>query len=258
MEILLIKIIQTLLLPPGLMILLMLTGYFLSRRMPRAGKAMLFSGFGLLVLACLPIVAKVNLHLLEGDTALSPTELANPSAQAIVILSGGRNAAAAEYNNQDTVSMPALERVRYGAWLQRHTRLPLLVTGGTVFDASRPAEAELIQHILTEEFQLPVQWLEANSRNSWENAVLSQAILEEAGIKRIYLVTQAWHMPRARRAFEAVGLEVIPAPTGFLHHHGDIEMPLILGILPASSALQANYIFAHELMGIIWYRLRYL
>lgn len=258
MEVLLIKTIQTLLLPPGLMILLMLAGYFLTRRMPRTGKAMLFTGFSLLVLASLPIVANVNLHLLEGDTALSSTELANTSAQAIVILSGGRNMAAPEYNNKDTVSMPTLERVRYGAWLQRHTLLPVLVTGGTVFDASRPAEAELIQHILTEEFQLPAQWLEANSRNSWENAVLSQAILKQAGIKRIYLVTQAWHMPRARMAFEAVGLEVIPAPTGFLHGHGDSGIPLILGILPASSALQANYIFAHELIGIVWYRLRYI
>ena len=134
----------------------------------------------------------------------------------------------------------------------------MLVTGGTVFDASRPAEAELVQHILTEEFQLPAQWLETNSRNSWENAVLSQAILKKAGIKRIYLVTQAWHMPRARMAFEAVGLEVIQAPTGFLHGHGDSEIPLILDFLPSSSALQANYIFAHELMGIVCYRLRYI
>ena len=257
MEVLLIKIIQTLLLPPGFMILLMLVGYVLARRMPRTGKIMMFTGFGVLILASLPIVANVNLHLLEGDTALSPKELANPSAQAIVILSGGRNAAAPEYNNQDTVSLPTLERVRYGAWLQRHTRLPLLVTGGTVFDASRPAEAELIQHILAEEYQLPAQWLEVNSRNSWENAVLSQAILKEAGIKRIYLVTQAWHMPRAQMVFEAVGLEVIPAPTGFLHGHGDSGIPLILDFLPASDALQANYKFAHELMGIVWYRLRY-
>ena len=122
MEVLLIKTLQTLLLPPGLMILLMLGGYFLTRRMPRTGKAMLFTGFGLLVLASLPIVANVNLHLLEGDTALSPTELANPSAQAIVILSGGRNVAAPEYDNNDTVSMLTLERVRYGAWLQRQTQ----------------------------------------------------------------------------------------------------------------------------------------
>jgi uncharacterized SAM-binding protein YcdF (DUF218 family) len=256
MEILLIKIIQTLLLPPGLMILLMLAGYFLARRMPRTGKIMLLSGFGLLVLASLPIVAQLNLQLLEGDTALSATELTEPQGQAIVILSGGRNPSAPEYDNVDTINKHALERVRYGAWLHRHTQLPILVTGGNVFDSSRPGLGELMQKVLTEEYQVPVQWIEKYSRNSWENAKYSQVILKEVGIKRIYLVTQAWHMPRARMAFEAVGLEIIPAPTGFLH--GDGDAPLILDFLPSSRALLTNFYVAHELIGIVWYKLRYL
>ena len=255
MEVLLIKTLQTLLLPPGLMILLMLVGYLLAKRMPRTGKSMLFTGFGLLVLASLPIVANLNLWLLEGDTALSPTELAHPSAQAIVILSGGRNLDAPEYGNADTVSMLTLERLRYGAWLHRHTRLPLIVTGGKVFDSSRPAEAELMRHILTTDYQLPVQWVETNSRNSWENAAFSQAILKEAGIKRIYLVTQAWHMPRAQMAFESVGLEVIPAPTGFTT--GKSETPLLIRLLPSSWAIRKNSEFMHEVLGILWYKLRY-
>jgi uncharacterized SAM-binding protein YcdF (DUF218 family) len=256
MEVLLIKTLQTLLLPPGLMILLILAGYFLARRLPRTGMIMLFTGFGLLVLASLPFIANFNLRLLEGDTALSTAELAQPSAQAIVILSGGRNLNAPEYDYVDTVSMYTLERLRYGAWLHRHSGLPILVTGGKVFESSRPAEAELMRQILTEEFQVPVRWLETTSRNSWENAAFSQAILKTAGIERIYLVTQAWHMPRARMVFEAVGLQVLPAPTGFLH--GDGDAPLILDFLPSSDALLTNYYIAHELIGMAWYRLRYL
>ncbi len=113
-----------------------------------------------------------------------------------------------------------------------------------------------MRHALVEEFQVPVQWIETNSRNTWENAVFSQAILKEAGISRIYLITQAWHMPRAQLVFESVGLDVIPAPTGFLHGGGDA--PLIMHFLPSSNALQTNYIVSHELLGIIWYHLRYL
>ena len=256
MEVLLIKILQTLLLPPGLMILLMLAGYFLARRLPRTGKIMLVTGFGLLLLASLPFVANFNLRLLEGDAALPAAELVQPSAQAIVILSGGRNLDAPEYGHVDTVSMHTLERVRYGAWLHRHSGLPILVTGGKVFDTTQPAEAELMRQILTKEFQVPVRWIETDSRNSWENAAFSQPLLKDAGINRIYLVTQAWHMPRARMAFEAVGLQVLPAPTGFLH--GDGDAPLILDFLPSSGALMTNYYIAHELIGIVWYRLRYL
>ena len=255
MEVQFIKTFQTLLLPPGLMILLMLGGYFLARRLPQTGKIMLFTGFGLLILASLPIVANLNLRLLETVPALPAEELAQPTAQAIVILSGGRNLEAPEYGNVDTINMYTLERVRYGAWLQRHTHLPILATGGRVFDSSRPAEAELIQQILIKEYQVPVQWIETNSRNSWENAQLTQAQLSEAGINRIYLVTQAWHMPRAKMAFEAVGLEVIPAPTGFLS--GESDAPLILDFLPSASAIMTNYFVVHELMGTAWYKLRY-
>jgi uncharacterized SAM-binding protein YcdF (DUF218 family) len=255
MEVLLVKTIQTLLLPPGLMILLMLSGYLLAPRLPRTGKIMLITGFALLVLASLPIVAKMNLRLLEVDSALPMTELAQPSAQAIVILAGGRNPDAPEYDNVDTVNRLTLERVRYGAWLHRHTRLPILVTGGNVFDSSRLAEAELMQQVLTEDYKIPAHWLETNSRNTWENALYTQAILKEAGITRIYLVTQAFHIPRAKMAFEAVGLEVIPAPTGFLSRKNEASSPL--DFLPSGSALMTNYYVAHEWLGILWYQLRY-
>jgi uncharacterized SAM-binding protein YcdF (DUF218 family) len=255
MEVLLIKIIQTLLLPPGLMILLMLAGYFLARRLPRFGKIMLVTGFGLLVLASLPIVADFNLRLLEGDTALSPTKLAQPSAEAIVILCGGRNFQAPEYGTKYTLSRLPLARARYGAFLHRKTQLPVLVTGGNVYTTTTTSEAELMRQALVEDFHVPVKWMETNSRTTWENAVLSKSILDQANINRIYLVTTAMHMPRARMAFEAVGLNVVPAPTDFNGQNGGI--PVINDFLPSAKALHNNYYFMHEVLGILWYKLRY-
>jgi uncharacterized SAM-binding protein YcdF (DUF218 family) len=255
MEVLLIKTIQTLLLPPGLMILLMLAGYFLAKRMPRSGKFMLFTGFGLLVLASLPIVANFNLRLLEGDTALSPTELAHPSAEAIVILCGGRNFKAPEYNGEDTLSRYSLVRARYGAFLHRQTQLPILITGGNVFATTTTSEAELMQQALVEDFHVPVRWIETSSRTTWENALFSKSILNQTNINRIYLVTTAMHMPRAKMVFEAAGLNVVPAPTDFTGHGGDV--PGFMNFLPRIDALHDNYFFMHELLGILWYKLRY-
>lgn len=255
MEVLLIKIFQTLLLPPGLMILLMLAGYFLARRLPRTGKIMLVTGFSLLVLASLPFVANFNLRLLEGDKALSAEGLAQPSADAIVILCGGRNFQAPEYNGEDTLSRLPLVRARYGAFLHRQTKLPILVTGGNVYTTTTTSEAELMRQTLVEDFNVPVHWMETNSRTTWENAVFSKPILEQANINRIYLVTTAMHMPRARMVFEAAGLNVIPAPTDFIGDGGDV--PVFINFLPSSDALQNNYFFMHELLGILWYKLRY-
>lgn len=47
-----------------------------------------------------------------------------------------------------------------------------------------------------------------------ENARFSAAILAPLGVTRILLVTDAFHMPRARRAFAIAGLDPIAAPTG--------------------------------------------
>lgn len=256
MDILLINIIQTLLLPPGLMILLMLAGYLLAKRMPRTGKFVLFSGFGLLVLASLPIVANFNLRLLEGDTALSPAELAQPSAEAIVILCGGRNFQAPEYNGNDTLSSYPLMRARYGAYLHRQTRLPILVTGGNVYTTTTTSEAELMRQALVEDFHVPVRWIETNSRNTWENALFSQSILKQTKVSRIYLVTTAAHIPRAKMAFEAMGLNVIAAPTDFMGQRG--EAPGIMDFFPSAKAFRSHYFFMHEILGILWYQLRYL
>ena len=62
---------------------------------------------------------------------------------------------------------------------------------------------------------MPVRWVEAQSLSTYENAQLSTRMLQQAGIGKIYLVTHAWHMPRATSAFEAAGMQVVPAPTRF-------------------------------------------
>ncbi|MCG6885673.1 MAG: YdcF family protein [Proteobacteria bacterium] len=255
MDILLTKVIQIFLLPPGNVILLMLLGYILARRFPFTGKFLVFSGFTLLVLLSTPLVANFNAGLLEGDRALTSKDLHYLNAQAIVILAGGRNIDAPEYGGQDTLSKATLERVRYGAWLQRQLHLPLLVTGGTVFASEHSGEAQLMRDTLQKDYGVPVRWVESESRNTWENARLSAAILKPAGVQRIYLVTTAFHMPRARMAFEANGLEVIPAPTGFMGQRGDA--PLLMEFLPSIEALRNNYFVLHELLGIAWYKLRY-
>ena len=88
------------------------------------------------------------------------------------------------------------------------------------------------------------------STNTMENAAYSAQVLQEAGIRKIYLVTHAWHMPRAVLAFEKAGLEVIPAPTAFVSRSdGQLQ-----DFLPSASALQLTYYAIHEWLGILWYQ----
>src|SRR6202042_2404125 len=99
-----------------------------------------------------------------------------------------------------------------GAALHRKTGLPILVTGGIV-QPDRPAVGTLMAASLSEDFQVPVAWVEDASVDTWENALLSAGILQTHHIRSVYLVTHGWHMRRAVMAFRHAGLVVTASPT---------------------------------------------
>jgi uncharacterized SAM-binding protein YcdF (DUF218 family) len=166
------------------------------------------------------------------------------SAQAIVVLGGGLRRNAIEYGG-DTLSWLSLERVRYAARLARETQLPVLVTGGRVF-GGRP-EADVMREVLEREYGVPVRWVEGQSRNTHENAVLSARLLQREGVSRVLVVSHGVDIRRARREFSATGLQVIPAPTGVPSM--TVDNPIQL--LPSMGALLGSYLALYELLGNI-------
>jgi uncharacterized SAM-binding protein YcdF (DUF218 family) len=245
------KALGLLLTPPGIIILLALLGLVLQFRWRYPGLALVGVSLAALLVLSLPVTAYALLGSLEEVRALSPPEESlRDRAEAIVVLGGGRAAEAPEYGGE-TVSALTLERLRYGARLHRATGLPLLVTGGAPLGET-VSEAELMQQALID-FDVRAAWVESRSRNTHENAVYSRAVLEAAGLRRVLLVTHAWHMPRAEWAFTGAGLEVIPAPTGFT-----VSRPLAttpLDFLPSAYALLLSSRGLHERLGYFWYRL---
>lgn len=208
------KILAALILPPAGPILLALFGLWLmrskSRRWQGAGLWLAtLSLLGLLLLS-LSGVSKALLASLEQYPPITQKQLQH--AQAIVILGGGTYFGAPEYGS-DTVGHATLERLRYGAYLARASRLPLLVAGGAP-SGGRP-EGESMREVLENDFGIKVRWVEALSRDTAENASLSAPMLKAAGVTRIALVSHGWHLPRAVPLFEKLGMEVTPAPTAF-------------------------------------------
>ena len=87
---------------------------------------------------------------------------------------------------------------------------------------------------------------------TWDNARLSAPLLQEQGIRRIVLVTHAWHLRRAVPLFEAQGLSVIPAGIQF----SSTRIDSLLDVLPTPAGLRDSTFALHEWLGILWYKLR--
>ena len=72
---------------------------------------------------------------------------------------------------------------------------------------------------------------------------------------QIILVTSALHMPRAKLIFESFGFTVQPYPVDFRAEPTDVE---ILQILPRAEELLAFDTAVREMLGRIYYRLKYI
>lgn len=232
--------IKVLVLPPTSLVLLALAGLVASRWRPRIGHAIAFAATLALLALSLPVVA---LWLTDRLDPPPPFDIgAAKNAQAIVVLAGGARRYAADYHG-DTLSPLSLERIRYGAIAARATGLPVLVSGGA--PQGGVPEAALMQAALEREFGVPVRWVETQSRNTHENAVLSTATLRAAGITRVVLVTHAFDMRRATAEFAAQGINVVPAATGLAAPHGMTWRDFV----PQFDAFSASYYAVYEILG---------
>ena len=238
------RFLKAFLLPPGNLIVLGFLGLWIERKRRRLGLGLIAAAFGLLYLLSTPLFANWVLALLCPDY-VDPRSQAG--VQAIVVLAGGTYGFASEYNG-DNVNALTLMRVRYAARLHALTGAPILASGGRATTVAT-AEAAQMRALLADEFKVPVRWVEDRSRDTLTNAIESRRLLAPLGITKIYLVTHAWHVPRARLAFEHSGFAVVPAPTGFATVD-DISMR---DFLPQPSALLNSYYFFHEVIGYAWY-----
>ena len=239
--------LKALLLPPGSLILLGFLGLLIIRRRLRLGATLIASALGLMYLFSTALFADWTLSLLTPAYVDPRTQV---QAQAIVVLGGGTYGFAPEYE-ADVVNHLTLVRVRYAARLHRLTGKPILVSGGSVA-GDTTAEAVQMRTLLEEEFKVPVRWVEDRSRDTFENAIESRRMLVPLNIRSVYLVTHAWHVPRARLAFEHAGFDVVPAPTVF-HRVENIGLH---DLVPRTSALLNSYYFFHEVIGYAWYGIR--
>jgi uncharacterized SAM-binding protein YcdF (DUF218 family) len=132
----------------------------------------------------------------------------SPRAEAIVVLGAVLDRAG--------LPQPALRRrTARGIELWEAGAAPLLVLSGGGRGA-RPEAAAMLDIARAAGVPEPALLVEERSRNTFENAVLTHQLLAARGLRRVILVSDGYHLPRARFLFRLAGLSVVatgaPAP----------------------------------------------
>ncbi len=135
-----------------------------------------------------------------------------PTADAIVVLGGNTANGRANWflpYDKDT----AVVRVDTATDLYLAGRAPKVVLSGGALEGN-VSEAQGMAHRMRQR-GVPdsALVLENASRNTYENAALTEDTLRANHISKVLLVTSALHMPRAMAAFSKQGVEAIAAPT---------------------------------------------
>lgn len=133
----------------------------------------------------------------------------------------------------------------------------LLLTGGQgSITQKNPPEASEAVHFL-ETLGVPRRDIivEDQSRNTYENAAFTKALIEEQGLEGPFLlITSAWHIPRAQACFDQVGLEVTPFGVDYLTEQWSPSPEQI--ILPNARTFHRWELILKEWVGILAYKLK--
>lgn len=245
--------LSLLLYPPNLY-LLMLVGAVLSALALWRRTALLLTLSGLLwvLVWSLP---ETSLYLggkLENRYQYQLSETL-PKADTIVVLGGNIQSNRANWfepYNRAT----ATDRVDRAAELYFAGRAPKIILSGGALEG-RVSDARAMARILRQK-GIPESAiiLENESRNTYENALLTENMLKTMDLRTALVVTSALHMPRAMAAFKGLGVRATPA--GLAPQIVAPEDYTLDRWSPHMRSLEASRSIIKEYLGLFGYWLR--
>lgn len=209
------KVLWALLQPSGLLLLAIgAASWSLSRgRLVLAGR---MAGCAL-ALALAGLSPLPNLLLLPLELRFARADLAAGPVTGLIILGGGEDGEVAAYWHAHALNEGG-ERISEAVALSR--ALPqarVAFSGGTgLLVPGAGSEGAATRDMLVSLGVAPERLLiEDRSRDTWENAVFSKALIQPKPGERWLLITSAWHMPRAMGVFRRAGFPVEPWPVDY-------------------------------------------
>ncbi|WP_439573893.1 YdcF family protein [Phreatobacter sp.] len=226
----------------------------LFTRWSRGGRRLVAAGaLGLAVCAVSPLGTWLARPLENRFPLMSPA-MAPPTG--IIVLGGSVNPHTTEARGGQVTLSGAPGRITEAVALaRRYPGARLVFTGGSaaLLRSNAIDEAGAAGRLFADLGIAPERvTLERESRNTFENAVLTKQIVQPKPGKRWLLVTSAWHMPRSVGIFRRAGWDVVAYPTDYETRGTDRE--LWQPILPAGRGLDLVDRMTREWLGLLAYR----
>ncbi|MEK8127012.1 YdcF family protein [Paenibacillus filicis] len=243
-----LKALYSFLLPPGFFILLLaLLAVVVFIRLHRKSGVLIGAAAVILYVLSTPLVADAVIGSLEKRYA-PPASFEGDS---YIVLGGGSLAGVPSPAGEGQLSGPTLQRVITAVQLYERKPLPIIFSGGQVYEASGN-EGKLAKRMLLE-LGIPENriLLDDTSRNTQENARHTQQILTKQGLRNPLLITSAFHMARSVKHFEAQQVKVTPYPTDFRTSGSGKSRSFTQLWIPQASALDNLSVALKEYLGML-------
>ena len=246
------KFAWALLSPANLLYLLMLAGtvlFFLQKHRP--AKLLLGTGAVLFTLVAFLPVGKWIGTPLETRFAANPALPVN--IDGIILLGGAVDPLNSYIWNQTELGSAAERYLAFVELAQDYPQARLIFTGGSGSIIDQEFKEADVALYLLESLGLDRRQLELerDSRNTWENAVNSKALMNPVTGENWVLVTSAAHMPRSVGVFCALGWPVLPYPVDHETSPGS-QLRVALDVAGNLETLNDS---AREWLGLLVYRI---
>ena len=240
------KILPIIVSPLGLIIILLFFGVFRKRMLPS------MIALIILIILSLPIVSGQLIKLLEQNyRPTTPNETAR--ADTVIVLSG--MVTLIEKNDGIHYEFSeAVDRIFAGINLLKIGKAQkIILTRGKLPWSAGVPEGEFLAEFIQSQGINPNRILlsEIVQNTNDEAKAISRMLPKNS---EVILVTSAFHMPRAVKVFQNQNLKVIPYAVDFRSSVKEIN---IIDFLPQASAFKDSNFYFREIIGRVYYSMRY-
>lgn len=219
----LLKFGASFVLPPGLFfICLWALAVYLWRKNKKKRERWIAAGVFLVTTVFYLMSTSYVSGLLMSSLENAYDQPANPQGDVIVMLGGGATADTPNQGELGNLCSAPAGRLLTAAELYRQLKVPVLVSGGQVYEDSGAealiASRELVRLGVPAEMIL----LEDQSLNTRQNALYSGRIMRENDLSHPILVTSAFHMERSVLNFQKEGFDVMAFPTDYRYNRKQV------------------------------------